>query len=203
MNLMAHSPARETGDGFDPRAHGLKSGHVESIGGLIFVCVAREPPSIAAPKMKIEPYLMPFDLRNAKVAFESRIVEHGNWKLVLENNRECYHCAASHPELTRTFPESTLHSGAGGDAERADLEQLVEACEAKGLPGRYWISDDNQCRVNAHAAPKWLVPKGAVEGVDYDLKVLAGIRAWPLRTATGARRDPVHRLVLHDDEQAP
>jgi phenylpropionate dioxygenase-like ring-hydroxylating dioxygenase large terminal subunit len=63
--------------------------------------------------MKIEPCLMPFDLRNAKVAFESRIVEHGNWKLVLENNRECYHCAASHPELTRKFPESTLHSGAG------------------------------------------------------------------------------------------
>jgi glycine betaine monooxygenase A len=40
-----------------------------------------------------------------------------------------------------------LHSGAEGDAERADLEQLVEACEAMCLPGRFWISDDNKCRV--------------------------------------------------------
>jgi len=232
--------ARETGDGFDPRAHGLKSAHVESIGGHIFVCVAREAPSIAALKMQIEPYLMPFDLRNAKVAFESRIVEHGNWKLVMENNRECYHCAASHPELTRTFPESTLHSGAGDEAERADLERLVEACEAMGLPGRFWISDDNQCRVmrmrllddarsmtitgkpavtgktlgripaepnigdvllyhfpstwshftadhalsfrvlpvsptETELVSKWLVPKDAIEGVDYNLKTLTEV----------------------------
>jgi Rieske 2Fe-2S family protein len=190
--------------------------------------------------MRLEPYLVPFDLSNAKVAFESRIVERGNWKLVMENNRECYHCATSHPELTRTFPESTLHSGAGGDAERADLERLVEACEAMGLPGRFWISDDNQCRVmrmrlladarsmtitgkpavtgktlgkvpaepnvgdvllyhfpstwnhftadhalsfrvlpvsptETELVSKWLVPKGAVEGVDYDLKVLTEV----------------------------
>ena len=27
-------------------------------------------------------------------------VEDGNWKLTMENNRECYHCATNHPELT-------------------------------------------------------------------------------------------------------
>ena len=26
-----------------------------------------------------------------------------NWKLVMENNRECYHCEAGHPELMQTF----------------------------------------------------------------------------------------------------
>jgi Rieske 2Fe-2S family protein len=31
--------------------------------------------------------------------------ERANWKLVLENNRECYHCSASHPELLNTLLE--------------------------------------------------------------------------------------------------
>jgi len=36
---------------------------------------------------------------------ESTIIERANWKLVLENNRECYHCKGSHPELLRTMAE--------------------------------------------------------------------------------------------------
>ena len=35
-----------------------------------------------------------------RVARQIDLVEHGNWKLTMENNRECYHCAANHPELT-------------------------------------------------------------------------------------------------------
>ena len=35
----------------------------------------------------------------------STIIEKGNWKLVIENNRECYHCAGAHPELCRTYPD--------------------------------------------------------------------------------------------------
>jgi Rieske 2Fe-2S family protein len=51
----------------------------------------------------MEPRLAPYDLRNAKVAHQTEIVEQGNWKLVIENNRECYHCAANHPELCVSF----------------------------------------------------------------------------------------------------
>jgi hypothetical protein len=50
----------------------------------------------------------------AKIAFESTIVEKGNWKLVWENNRECYHCAANHPELCKTFPEAPTVTGVDG-----------------------------------------------------------------------------------------
>ena len=32
------------------------------------------------------------------------LVEKANWKLVMENARECYHCAVNHPELSVTFP---------------------------------------------------------------------------------------------------
>ena len=61
----------------------------------------------------VEPYLAPHRLSEAKVAYEATIVEKGNWKLVWENNRECYHCAGNHPVLCRTFPEAPPSSAAG------------------------------------------------------------------------------------------
>ena len=93
--------AEHMGKGFDTSCQGLKSVHIRSLEGLIFICLSNEPPadfdSMAA---RMAPYLAPHDLRNAKVAFESDLIEPGNWKLTMENNRECYHCAGNHPELT-------------------------------------------------------------------------------------------------------
>ena len=130
----------------DRNAFALGTAHCETAGGLVFVSVAAEPPDFGPARHLIEPYLAPFDLRHAKVAHESTVVEHGNWKLVMENNRECYHCRATHPELSKTFPLSPLHSGGGDGAERAAMEALVERCEADGLPSRYATSADVQYR---------------------------------------------------------
>ena len=60
-------------------------------------------------------------LADAKVAFETTIVEKGNWKLVWENNRECYHCAANHPELCRTFPEAPTVTGVHGAEQDPEI----------------------------------------------------------------------------------
>ena len=51
---------------------------------------------------RIEPYLAPYGLRQAKIAHQVDVVEDGNWKLVMENNRECYHCDG-HPELVSAY----------------------------------------------------------------------------------------------------
>jgi len=47
----------------------------------------------------MEPYLKPHGIAQAKVAHRIDLIEPGNWKLTMENNRECYHCPANHPEL--------------------------------------------------------------------------------------------------------
>jgi Rieske 2Fe-2S family protein len=91
-----HMPAS-----FDPACHGLKPVHLRSLAGLLFLCLAQEPaPGFAAMADAMTPYLSPHNLRNTKIAYQSDIIEQGNWKLVMENNRECYHCNVSHPELT-------------------------------------------------------------------------------------------------------
>ena len=77
----------------------LKPVHVKTLAGLIFVCLADEPPDdFDDMAQRMTPYLAPHGLARAKVAKQVDIIEHGNWKLTVENNRECFHCAG-HPEL--------------------------------------------------------------------------------------------------------
>jgi Rieske 2Fe-2S family protein len=127
--------------GLDKACLGLKPVHLHSIGGLLFVCLAKEPPAdIAGMDAVLSPRLAHFDIRNAKVAKQVDLIEHGNWKLVMENNRECYHCSGSHPELMVSLPEEALdYSGGAGSADVCQpVEQAAQeaAWEAAGFPSR-------------------------------------------------------------------
>lgn len=97
--------AKEMGEGFDKGEHSLKSINVEEVGGYLFICLSDNPPPFEEFRTSVLPYLARHDLADAKVAFESTIIEKANWKLVIENNRECYHCGGSHPELLKTIAE--------------------------------------------------------------------------------------------------
>ena len=96
---------------FRPVAARTEAGALPSVGGYICICLAASAPDFEPVREQIEPYLEPHRLQQAKVAFESTIIESANWKLVWENNRECYHCGGNHPELIRTFPEDPRSRG--------------------------------------------------------------------------------------------
>jgi Rieske 2Fe-2S family protein len=138
--------ARDMGKGFDPKPLGLKPVHCASIGGYLWLCLAPEPPDIAEFRAKVAPYLAPHRLSEAKIAHQSTIVENGNWKLVWENNRECYHCAPNHPELCRTFPEAPTVTGVEGAMSDPFIADHWARCEALGLPSRFELSADGQYR---------------------------------------------------------
>ncbi|MDX2308350.1 MAG: aromatic ring-hydroxylating dioxygenase subunit alpha [Hyphomicrobium sp.] len=94
------------GDGFDLSQYSLKKVHAGSVAGLIFICLADEPPAdFEDMRREMEPYIRPHDIANCKVAFQEDLIENGNWKITMENNRECYHCKANHPELTISIYE--------------------------------------------------------------------------------------------------
>ena len=96
----------DMGTDFDMSAYGLKPIHIRTAGGFIFVCISSdEPPAFDEFLETLDHYLEPYDMENTKVAVESNIVEDANWKLVLENNRECYHCNGAHPELLNSLIE--------------------------------------------------------------------------------------------------
>jgi Rieske 2Fe-2S family protein len=140
--------ARHIDGKVDKPALGLKPVHCESVGGYIFVCLAPSAPSFAPYRAQVESYLTPHRIPEAKVAFTSTIVENGNWKLVWENNRECYHCAANHPELCRTFPENPTVSGVEGAMKDPEMLAHWARCEAAGLPSLFKLSDSGQHRVS-------------------------------------------------------
>jgi len=56
-------------------------------------------------------------------AYETDLIEEGNWKLTMENNRECYHCAGNHPELALSFHSSDF----GFDPEDLSEDERTEA----------------------------------------------------------------------------
>ncbi len=98
--------AEHMGAGFDKSCHELKAVHIRSIAGLIFICLADEAPKDIDEMARVmTPYIAPHDIANCKVAFTSDLIEEGNWKLTMENNRECYHCEANHPQLTVPLSE--------------------------------------------------------------------------------------------------
>ena len=139
--------ARQMADGFDKGDDRLKPIACESVAGYIFICLADEPVDFAPFRASMEPYFLPHRLTEAKVAYESSIVEKGNWKLVWENNRECYHCPANHPELCGTYPESPVVTSIDGiDSDPAMLEHRAD-CEAAGLPSWFQIDEAGQYRL--------------------------------------------------------
>jgi glycine betaine catabolism A len=94
------------GDEFDRSQFSLKTVHVGNVAGLLFICLADDPPAdFEQMRMEMEPYIQPHKITDCKVAFEEDLIENGNWKFTMENNRECYHCKANHPELTISLYE--------------------------------------------------------------------------------------------------
>ena len=138
--------AEHMGPGFDRGCHGLKPVHIRSLAGLLFICLADEPPAdFAQVEARLTPYIAPHAIRDCKVAFQKDIVEPGNWKLTMENNRECYHCGANHPELTVPlfaygfgFSPEEMDDTDRENAERYDrLREAQHAdWESCGLPSR-------------------------------------------------------------------
>ncbi len=129
------------GDAQAARGLHLEPVHVKVLAGLIFVCLAEEPPAdFAAMAAEIDGYLAPHGLSSARVAHQSDLIEHGNWKLTLENNRECYHCVTNHPELTASIYEHGFgyQPGPQNAEGLARFEAIVKDSharwEAMGLP---------------------------------------------------------------------
>jgi glycine betaine catabolism A len=136
---LANAP-RMTAD-FDADAHGLRPIHVETVAGSIYVCLAEQPPRFADFREHVGPLLAPHNLTNAKLAFESTLVERANWKLVMENARECYHCAARHPELALSFPVRGRRPVQFADVQRFERfrSRMAEVgLETGPVEGEWW-----------------------------------------------------------------
>lgn len=84
--------------GFDASEFSLRPCHVRVVEGLIFICMAKKPPEFDSAFRDWEQFLKPHGLARAKIAKSLTWEVNANWKLVVENFGECYHCGPAHPE---------------------------------------------------------------------------------------------------------
>ncbi len=178
------------GDAQAARGLHLEPVHVKVLAGLIFVCLAEEPPAdFAAMAAEIDGYLAPHGLSSARVAHQSDLIEHGNWKLTLENNRECFHCGG-HPELLNSLFHfiGEVDEASLSEKERADYERYRRAIE---LGRATWQRIERlHGRATAFRTER-LVLEGAGESMTLDTRVAC-------RRLLGSLREPrLGTLHLH------
>lgn len=96
---------------------------VDEWGGFVFVhltpehaCVPGQ--SLADQLARIPSRLSRYPLQALRIARTIAYEVRANWKVLLENYNECYHCAGVHPELCRVVPAFKRHGGAELDWER-------------------------------------------------------------------------------------
>ena len=123
--------ARYMPEEFDRTRFPLRPVHVREVGGAVYICLAENPPDFAPYAAAVGRQLAPHALTHAKVAAEVDLVEHGNWKLVMENSRECYHCASGHRDLMRSLLD--IYDFANPEAVET-IGAYWAAWEGAGLP---------------------------------------------------------------------
>ena len=94
--------ARVMEDNFNSAEYSLKKVNLRIFHGLIFICVADNPPNIDEGLLQLEPLVEPFEFENLKIVHSANYPVAANWKLALENYMECYHCAPAHLEYSRS-----------------------------------------------------------------------------------------------------
>ena len=120
--------ARLMPDDFDKSSFGLHKVHIKIVNGLIFISLANNPPDFSKVTSDYSPFLSPYKIDQAKVAYKKRYTLRTNWKLIAENFRECYHCGVAHPEYCSAVIGANLRE----TADEVIAERRV-AWQNKGL----------------------------------------------------------------------
>ena len=137
---------------FDRAQNGLLPAHVRVAEGFIFVNFSRsEPPDFDTAVERFVTVAKEYNTADLKVVARTSAPTKANWKLVLENFQECYHCGPAHRNLVTTHP---FWDGIMTPERRARLEREVERYLAPRSPsagggmsgGSY--NDGNRLNVN-------------------------------------------------------
>ena len=114
----------------DRAGFSLKKVQCETVDGLVFISLAQNPPPFAAARELMSPYLRPQGFDRAKVAKSVDYEIAANWKLVWENNRECFHCNVNHPQYIKANWDHYNADDTSAEVKAA-IDRAIARSEAK------------------------------------------------------------------------
>jgi Rieske 2Fe-2S family protein len=136
---LLRAPGLQQVAGFDRNAFGLVPVSLDTWEGLVWVSLAENPPPVAeqivpqlAARIGDVARLDAYRIGTLAIGQTLEYEVQANWKVVVENFMECYHCAPMHPELVRLLP--AFRSGA--TQEYGLGTRLVDDAEALTVSGR-------------------------------------------------------------------
>jgi Rieske 2Fe-2S family protein len=117
--------ARGMQEDLDKTQLGLIPVPVRTLEGMIYFSLAATPPDFEEAQSLMAPVVQTQGLSRAKVALALDYTIDANWKLVWENNRECYHCNVNHPQYIKANFD---HYNADDTSPR--IQQQIDAAVA-------------------------------------------------------------------------
>jgi Rieske 2Fe-2S family protein len=110
---LQHAPHMDV----DKEKYHLHQVELDVWGGFIFLRVGRSKTTLAEQLGAIATRTARYPLADLECGKHIHYSVAANWKVILENYNECYHCAGVHPELCKIVPAFRDKGGAGLDWE--------------------------------------------------------------------------------------
>ena len=180
----------------DKSCLGLHRVEIDTWGGYIFLRVGEGEQTLADMLGEIPERLTRYPLSELRSGHRISYPVAANWKVILENYNECYHCAGVHPELCMIVP--AFRQGGGNDLDwEAGIPQkegtntftFTGTTDRAPFPG---LDDDEKVRHKGELVYPNLM-------LSLSMDHAASFTLWP-RAAN--RTDIICEFLFHPDEMA-
>jgi glycine betaine catabolism A len=111
------APYLDETDGLRKEDLPLHAVAVETWGGFIWVHLGAQPQPLADQFQETGQYLVNYPLEELVATHRIVYPVAANWKAIVENYNECYHCGPVHPELCELVPDFRRRGGSDLDWE--------------------------------------------------------------------------------------
>jgi len=121
------APLMKEENGFRKENCSLHKAHVHDWEGFLFISLAKNPEPFEVQMEALIGKFSDWDMTELRIARHISYELNCNWKLILQNYQECYHCPGVHPLLSRLTPfESAQHDSSKGAVIGGFMELIKE-----------------------------------------------------------------------------
>ncbi|MDX6358017.1 MAG: glycine betaine catabolism [Nocardioidaceae bacterium] len=106
-SLIGAPHFKDLDDHYDKSSLGLKPARVREWHGWVFVDRSGTAEDFTSYIGELEDIVAPYDAASLVTCETHTYDVEANWKVIVENYQECYHCSMIHPELCRVSPPTS------------------------------------------------------------------------------------------------